>query len=231
MRASLYNFMTAPDLAGPLFAASSWDGWKAVARLVDGEASQLAPQWQDFVRQLIGRDTLPDWSPDEFYACFRRRSGKSTFVGAACASACTIDQRKFLTAGEWCEITAYAPTMTQAQVLWDRSRGIVASVPALERNITREGASTLEFAWRTRLTVGASSFRSSRGPTRSLVAIDELSYMMSEDNTLSDVELIRALRPSLLTLGGQLLAVSSPFTRSGHMFEMVERFHGEIETA
>ncbi|MGH8306589.1 MAG: hypothetical protein ACRETG_13365, partial [Steroidobacteraceae bacterium] len=56
--------------------------------------------------------------------------------------------------------------------------------------------------------------------------IDESAYLRADDSALPDVELARALRPALLTLGGLLLVISSPHRKLGLLFNAHRKYYG-----
>jgi hypothetical protein len=65
--------------------------------------------------------------------------------------------------------------------------------------------------WKVAPAVRPASFRSTRGTTLIAVVADELAWWKDENSALPDVEILRALRPGLMTTKGPLIAISSPF--------------------
>ena len=98
---TLHDFMCDPKLAGRVFAAPSWNGWKAIACLLDGHTRLLDDGGKALVRELLGRDTLPTEVPDECFLIAPRRCGKTNFCAAVMAHGATIDHRARLQRGEW----------------------------------------------------------------------------------------------------------------------------------
>jgi len=223
----LHAFMTDEQLAGPQFVGPTWDTWRVVARLLDGDASLLLPPEVEIARKLTGRDVLPSVSPREFYCVAGRRSGKTTFAGLMAAHSLAQDYRARMRRGEQALCACVAPTKDQADILWSRARGIIAGIPMLERQVIRETASTLEFAHGTRLEVSAASFRTTRGPTYCLCILDECSYLRSDDSAEPDVEIARAIRPGLTTLRGRLVGISSPHMRQGLLWDQYTKHYGD----
>ena len=224
----LHLFMTDANLAGPQFAEESWSTWKIIARLLDGDAHLLTEEQKAIARTIIGRDQLPSDPPKEFIAAVRRRVGKTTFCG--CLIACTLatDYRSWLRRGEQAIVAGIAPTLDQAHILTDRARGIIEGIPMLAAKITRSTALTIEFEHGTKLEVAAASFRSIRGRTFALAVLDECAFLRSDESALPDLELARALRPGLLTLGGRLVAVSSPHMRKGLLWDAYSKYFGAV---
>ena len=66
-----------------------------------------------------------------------------------------------------------------------------------------------------------------RGRTLIACIIDEIAFLRSEDSVNPDFELLKAIRPSMLTLpGSMLLCGSSPYSRRGELWEHYRRWHG-----
>jgi len=97
----------------------------------------------------------------------------------------------------------------------------------LERMIVREDRESIELSNRTVIEVGTASFRSVRGYTIAAVIADEIAFWRSEDSANPDFEIINALRPAMATLGGKLIALSSPYSRRGELWENYKRHYGQ----
>jgi len=59
--------------------------------------------------------------------------------------------------------------------------------------------------------------------------IDEIAYL-SIEGYKPDVEVIRALRSRLMSTGGPLIAISSPYSRRGHLYEMYKRHYSNDDS-
>ena len=70
------------------------------------------------------------------------------------------------------------------------------------------------------------SFRTIRGITGVAAICDEIAFWRSDDSANPDVETLRALRPSLATTGGMLVAISSPHAKRGELFHTFKRHFG-----
>jgi hypothetical protein len=76
--------------------------------------------------------------------------------------------------------------------------------------------------------VGTASFRSARGYTFIAVLADELAFWRSDESTNPDIEILRALRPGLMTIpNAKLLCASSPYARKGALWEAFNRYFGK----
>jgi hypothetical protein len=74
--------------------------------------------------------------------------------------------------------------------------------------------------------VRSASFRRVRGMTSVAVLADEACFWRSDESANPDTEIIRAIRPSLLTTRGPLVVISSPYARRGEVYTTYERNFG-----
>jgi hypothetical protein len=116
----------------------------------------------------------------------------------------------------------------------DQARSIVRYIGALlkenamlSRLVLRDTAESLELSNRTIIEVGTASFRSTRGYTYAAVLADELAFWRTDESTNPDVEILRALRPGLLTIpNAKLLCASSPYAKRGALWDAFNRYYG-----
>jgi hypothetical protein len=155
-----------------------------------------------------------------------RRGGKSQ-VGALIAvyEAAFRDHRDKLAAGEWASVLLIAADRAQARTLLRYVRGLFEH-PMLAPLIVRETANGLELNNRTAIEVATASFKSVRGYTLAAVVCDEIAFWQSE-GVSPDAEVIAALRPALATLGGKLIALSSPYAKRGTLWTTYQKHFGQ----
>lgn len=223
----LYDFATHADTCGTELLGPTWAAWRVVLRLYDGDTALLTPDEQAIARQLTGLDVLPSEPPGELFVGAGRRSGKTRISAVIAAHAAAQDYRDRLAPGEWATVACIAPDRRQARTLFGYCHGIVSGSPLLRAEVTAETADSLSFAHRTRLEVHTGSFRSVRGYTMALAIIDEAAFLRDEHSANPDLELARALRPALATLGGRLVVISSLHSRRGLMFDAYKRYFGK----
>jgi hypothetical protein len=66
-----------------------------------------------------------------------------------------------------------------------------------------------------------------RGPPSSIAVVaDEIAIWYSDESANPDTEILAAVRPTLATTGGPLIAISSPYARKGAMWETFSRHYG-----
>ncbi|MCC6001896.1 MAG: hypothetical protein JJU19_13700 [Pararhodobacter sp.] len=90
----------------------------------------------------------------------------------------------------------------------------------------RETSDGLELVNRCAIEIGTASHRSTRGYTLAAVIADEIAFWHS-DGARPDAEIIAALRPALATLGGKLVALSSPYARRGMLWQTYQAAYGK----
>jgi hypothetical protein len=221
----LHAFMTTPKLAGAEFRAPSWSTWRMIARLIDGDAHLLSAEERALALQLTGRSVLPSVPPREVYVGAGRRSGKSRF-GALVATWLAAGEYPQLAAGETAVVAHIAPDKKQAAIDLDYARGIVEQSALLRAELAGTTQDTLTFRHRTQLEVATASYRTVRGRTQAGAVVDESAFLRADDSALPDVELVRALRPSLLTLNGLLVVLSSPHRKLGLLYNAHRKYFG-----
>jgi hypothetical protein len=221
----LHAFMTNPKLAGPEFSGPTWATWRIIARLIDGDAHLLDAEEQELALKLTGRTVLPTVAPREIFIGAGRRGGKSR-LGALAATWLAAAEYPQLSTGETAIVVHIAPDKRQAEIDLNYSRGIVTGSKLLRAELIADTADGLEFAHRTRLEVATASYRTVRGRTLAGAVIDESAFLRADDSALPDKELVRALRPGLLTLQGLLLVISSPHRKVGILYDAHRKYFG-----
>lgn len=221
----LHAFMTSPKFAGKEFSGPSWSTWRIIARLVDGDAHLLTKAERETALRLTGRTRLPEVAPREIYIGAGRRGGKSRFESLV-AVWLAAQQYPNLSPGERAIVAHVAPDRRQASIDLDYARGLVEGSKLLRAALESSTADALEFRHRTQLEVATASYRTVRGRTLAGAVVDESAFLRSEDSALPDVELVRALRPALLTLNGLLLVVSSPHRKVGLLYNAHRKYFG-----
>jgi hypothetical protein len=76
--------------------------------------------------------------------------------------------------------------------------------------------------------VATCSYKSVRGFTAAAVICDEVAFWRSDEGADPAIEVIRAVRPALATIPDSLLlGISSPYARSGPLWEAYRKHYGE----
>ena len=216
-----------PNLFRPWFRdLSSWRAWLAFLKLVfalprnGGEA--------EILQRITGRQRLPEGPSNEAWLIVGRRGGKSFIVSLiAVYLAAFRDWRPHLQPGETATVMVMAADRRQARVILGYIKGLLQGIPMLQKLVRRETAEAVVLSGRVAIEVHTASFRSVRGYTVVAALLDEVAFWRSEESSNPDVEIINAIRPALATIpGAMMLAISSPYRRSGALWEAYQRHYG-----
>lgn len=215
-----------PALFAPHFAGASWRAWRTLIRAL--EAAPPEPGDLDRFRGLTGRETWPQTRPRELWVAAGRRGGKTRIAAAlAVHRAAFLDYREHLAAGERATCALIATDRQQARVAMRYVRGFLHSIPLLAGTVERETAESIDLTNGTTIEVHTASLRSTRGYTLACVIADEVAFWRDESSANPADEILAALRPGLATIpGAPLVAVSSPYAKSGPLWETFRRYWG-----
>ncbi len=233
-RPPLVELMPRLGLDGP-----SWSAWRVVAKCLDG--LPLDRDEHELYERCTGRTRPPTEPPAEFFAIMGRRSGKSRFAAAvAVRGAAFTNFENRLAPGERAIVGLAAADREQARGLLNYATAPFQADAILRPLVQPRGAwaalrelVTRETRWGVDLTTGASievrtaAYGSIRGRSYALVVADELAFWQSEDGSNPASEVLNAVRPGLVTLGGQLLGISSPYARRGPLWDVYTRYWGK----
>jgi hypothetical protein len=218
------------NLFRPLFRdLSTWAAWMVFLKALF--ALPFTGADLGLYRRCTGRETPPTGSFREAWVPTGVRSGKS-FIAALVAVflACFRDYRPHLAPGERAMILVIAADRAQAQVILRYVKGFLAANPMLSRLVETEKAESIDLVNRVTVSVQTCSYRSVRGFTAAAVICDEIAYWQDEGANPA-LEVLRALRPRLATIPNSLLlAISSPYARSGPLWQAFQDHHGKDDS-
>ena len=192
---------------------------------LEGELLELA-------EQCAGKSwTLGKEYGEAAFIC-GRRSGKSDKLAANVAIYEAFFRDHKLSPGETGVVLLLAQNMRQAKVVKGYIEGKIEKSPVLRRHVVARRAYELELDNGITIAIHPSSFRSIRGLSVVSCICDEIAFWWTEDNYANpDVEVIRAIRPSMATFPhGKLLLVSSPYTMSGVLWDVWQKRGKDKET-
>jgi len=158
-----------------------------------------------------------------------RRGGKSQ--GAALLGvyeAAFFDYSDRLAPGEVATVMVIAADRKQARAVMRYTSGLINENPMLRRMVERENSEQIELNNRTVIEITTASHRSVRGYTLAACIADEVAFW-HVDGANPDKEIIAAIRPALATLGGKLIALSSPYAKRGILWDTFKRAFGDDE--
>jgi hypothetical protein len=216
----------------PLFRdLETWSAWLVSLKALFGLA--LADDELALYQACTGRERAPDKPFAEAWAPTGRRSGKS-FIAALVAVflACFKDYTPHLTTGERAMILVIAADRSQAQIIFRYVKAFLDANCMMRKLVEAERAESIDLANRITIQVATCSYRSIRGFTAAAVIADEIGFWRSEVDSANPAnEVLRAIRPSLATIPESLLlCISSPWARTGPLYETFNRHHGKDDS-
>ncbi len=220
-----------PNLFRPWFKnISTWQAWLAFLKVVF--ALPRSGEEAEILRRITGRARLPEGPCSEAWLIVGRRGGKSFIVSLiAVYLAAFRDWRPYLQPGEKATVMVMAADRRQARVIMGYVKGLLQGVPMLRKLRRRETAEAVELGGRVAIEVHTASFRSVRGYTVVAALLDEVAFWRSEESSNPDVEIINAIRPAMASIpGAMMLAISSPYRRSGALWEAYQRHYGRNDS-
>jgi hypothetical protein len=124
-------------------------------------------------------------------------------------------QRHKLARGEIGHVLVLAATQDQAKTVYSYVLGFLESSEALRREMRSVTATEVRLANNVTIGVHVNSFRTIRGKTLLATIFDETAFWRDESSATPDVEVYRAVMPSLIASGGMLIGISTPYRRMG----------------
>lgn len=196
---------------------ASWQNWNTVLRATYG--LPIKQKHADLVLKCTGRsiESLPTNGFDTALYLVGRRGGKSRIAAIIGAwEACLSGKWELLSPGEIGLVAIIAPSRKQARIVKHYLRAIFLT-PLLADEVVHETAEGFELASGVVIEILVADYRSVRGYTLLAAIVDEVCFMglAEESKVRSDTELIRAIKPSLATLNGRLIAISSKYAKKG----------------
>ena len=223
---TIRDLMTDTDLFGKQFGGKSWAAWRAL--LAGFYGLTLAKRERATFFSLTGLSVPPSEPLDELWQAIGRRGGKSQIAALlAVFEAAFGNYTDRLSPGEVATVMVLAQDRKQARTVMRYVAGLFHSNPMLTRLIYREQRESIELTNRTVIEVQTASFRAVRGYTVACVIADEIAFWRSDESANPDREIINALRPAMATLGGKLIALSSPYAKRGALWDTYHRYYGK----
>lgn len=221
MSVTILEAMADPALFGGDFGGATWDPWRALLAGFYGLPTNAVA-----FRGLTGR--LPPAVPaSELWTIAGRRGGKSRIAALiATFEGCFTDHRAELAAGETATVLLIASDRRQARTCFRYVRGLIHGNDMLRGMILRERMGEIELSNRTVIEVGTATLGGLRGYTVAAAVLDELAFW-STDGSNPAAEVISSLRPALATLRGKIVAISSPYSRRGPLWDTYRRYYGQ----
>jgi hypothetical protein len=221
-----------PNIFGSLRAfrdLSSWAVWRVALKAIYG--LPLTSDEKQTFRKHTGRSKYdpPPGGWGEVVFIIGRQSGKTRIT------ATILDFAAIASEHEPDGTDLYALAIAQdhrasLRALFSYAKAPFESVPMLSSMIVGQTADTLQLNNGTTISAYPCRPAAIRGLRACVVVLDELAYYRSSENLPQDVEMLRAVRPTLATTGGKLIILSSPGGQSGALYEMHRAHYGRDES-
>lgn len=214
-------------LGAALGSLQTWRTWAAVLKATFG--LRLDRRERALFRQVAGNRKAPAKRVNELWCVCGRRSGKTrTAAALATYLALFVDYSKRLSPGETGYVLLIGPTVAQAKLAFSYIRAFIEESPILRQQLVSDPtADEIRLRGGIVISVHPASFRSVRGRTVLAAILDEVSFWADEDAALSDREALRALVPSLATTSGLIVGISSPYRKTGVLYDKHKRHFGQ----
>ena len=209
----------------------SWHPWFTALRALYGLPIK-SPNGAERVQQCTGRPAT-DLPTDGFSTALflvGRRSGKSRIAAVIGAFEALFGGHETrLAKGESGVIPVISPTKYQSSIVW-KYLSAIFDAPLLQQEVIdrRDSDKVLLLRNGLEIRVLVGDWRSVRGPSVVCAIVDEVCFLglTEESKVRSDTELVRALRPALITTKGKLIAISSKYAKKGWAYGQWLRQHG-----
>jgi hypothetical protein len=202
----------------------SWEhAWFPVLKASYGET--LTDTEQEAFGRVAGDRPPPAKKVKRLVLVVPRRGGKGRMTAAlAVHEAALVDHSAHLAPGETGVVACVSPTRKQAEIIKDYALGFFQRSPILKGAIADVVADEIRLANGNIITTLTADYRSLRGRTLLLAILDEASFLRDENSATPDIEAARALLPGLQTTKGMLVISSSPYRKTGLLYQ-VHRDH------
>ena len=223
---NIIEVIESEKLFRPLFGnITTWGAWFSYLKALFALDSPTRHDLATF-KELSQTAEWPVQAYRESYVVAGRRSGKSTIVAViAVFLALFRDWKAVLSKGETGYIFIIAVNKSQAGIIRDKVEALLDLQPAFRRMVRRVRQDEIELTNGITIAIKPASFRSSRGFTILCCILEELSFWRYEEAAIPDIEIVRALRPGLV-VGGLMIGISSPWGKSGFLYEQVMKYRG-----
>ena len=214
-----------PDLFGKVLAGKSWASWRVLLIAICGEP--LTETERTVFAALTDRASVPLAPVEEFWGVIGRRSGKTRAMAILAAyMAALCDHSAVLAPGERATLPIVSASVWQAGKALQYLNGIFSRVPALAGLVIGKTTDSISLSTEVDIECIAANFRTVRGGTSVAILCDEVAFWRGETSATPNSEVLSAIRPSLATTGGPLIVISSPYARSGELWNAYKRDFG-----
>jgi hypothetical protein len=117
------------------------------------------------------------------------------------------------------------------RTLFSYAKAPFEMIPILKQSVLTQTAETLRLNSGVVLAAYPCRPAAVRGLRAQVVIADELAFFRSTENLPQDVEMLRALRPTLATTNGKLIILSSPYGQAVALWDLHRKHFGREESS
>jgi hypothetical protein len=216
--------MDHPGLFAQWFSGASWDGWRSI--LKGAFALPMTESERSFFAGVAEREP-PKNRVRECWIIGGRRGGKDSVASliAAYASVFFYAGIDKLRPGERALVQCLAVDRETAKIVLGYVRSYFDFIPPLDAMVRRRTADGLELSNDVDIVVATNSYRSVRGRSILVSIFDEVAFWQDERSSRPDTETYNSIRPGLATLDGMLVAISTPYRKSGLLWTKYKKHY------
>ena len=209
-----------------------WLPWRSFLKSLAGVA--LSPDERLLFQRCTGRTQEFSKPVSEAWVVVGRRGRKSAVASLlAIHSAVFCDWSNCIAPGETARVLVIAVTKEQAKIVRSYCEALLRSHSELEALISTVDQDSISLTNGIVIQCVANSFRSIRGPAVVCAIFEELAFWRSDESATPDVEILRAVRPAMLTTkkhGALLIGISSPYAKRGLLYEKWKEHFGHDDS-
>jgi hypothetical protein len=214
---------------------TTWRAWLVFLAAVYGlELSTLRPVGlpEDAALRIFqehtGRSTYdpPAGGYPENVCIVGRQSGKTRIAGTIAGFESMTATPELDGTDLYCVLIAQ-DQRSSLRSLFSYAQAPFDRMPVLAGSVVARRAETLHLESGVTLAVYPCRPAAVRSIRAVVVVCDELAFYRSSDGYPTDLEMLRAVRPSLATTGGKLIVLSSPYAQSGALYELHRKHYGQ----
>jgi len=225
IKVSISDALKDPNLLGAAIGPlDTWKGWIVILKAAYGE--KLSKSELELFKEIAGDRKPPKSRVKELWVVCGRRGGKTRMAGALSVHAATMQAHK-LSPGERGRALTLAVSKDQGSHCREYARGFLKASKILSQSVIEDSRETIRLKGGIEIIAHASNFRSVRGGTLISCVFDECAFWRDENSANPDEEVYRAIRPSLVTTDAMLIGISSPYRRSGLLYERYKKYFGK----
>jgi len=220
--ANIIEALHRDDLFAPFVKGKNMEAWETFLKILYG--LELDDQTEKETAWLCTQRADLSNGFQEAYAICGRRGGKSSCAALiAVWEALFSGQAEQLSPGEKGYIFCIATDRNQAGIVLSYIRAILSN---FEEIIDKDLAWNIHLRNNVIISIRPAAYRGIRGYSILAIVADEIAFWRDENSANPAQEVIDSLLPGLKE-NGKLLGLSTPYARSGYLWEMHEENYGK----